>query len=176
MNLKIAFASVVAASAMLVAAQAADVTTTLTGVHICCGSCVKAANGIVAGVSGLTGTVSQEDGSVALTGPDVATVQKGVDALTAAGFFGKSSNPDIKVDASTGAKGATVTTLTISDVHLCCPKCVKAVNAAIDAVPGVTGPTTAAKGSKTFVVTGSFNDADVFAALQKAGFTGKVSP
>jgi len=51
-------------------------------------------------------------------------------------------------------------------------KCVKAVKEALDTVPGVTG-NTAAKDAKTFEVTGDFNDTDVFAALQKAGLTGK---
>ena len=40
-------------------------------------------------------------------------------------------------------------------------------------VSGVTGDT-AAKGAESFTVTGDFNDADVFAALQKAGLTGKA--
>ena len=150
-------------------------TTTLSDVHICCGSCVKGIQAIVAGVSGLKGVVSQEDGTVVLTGPDKATVQKGADALTAGGFFGKSSNADIKIDASTGASGKKVQTLTISNVHLCCAKCVKAVNAILENVPGVKGPSTAAKDAKTFVVTGDFTDSDIFAALQKGGFTGKVS-
>jgi hypothetical protein len=37
----------------------------------------------------------------------------------------------------------------------------------------VTG-NTAAKGAKSFTVTGDFNDKQVFDALQKAGLTGKV--
>jgi len=57
-------------------------------------------------------------------------------------------------------------------VHLCCGKCVKALNAALGTVPGVTG-NTAAKGVKTFEVTGDFNDKEVFVALQKAGLTGQ---
>ena len=93
---------------------------------------------------------------------------------SAAGFFGKSSNPDIKIDASTGAKGQMVQTLNVSDVHLCCAKCVKAVGTALATVPGYQ-TNNAAKGSKTFRVTGNFKDSDVFAALQKAGMTGKVA-
>ena len=48
----------------------------------------------------------------------------------------------------------------------------RAVNEALGTVPGVTG-NTAAKGAKTFEVTGDFNDKEVFDALQKAGFTGQ---
>jgi hypothetical protein len=43
----------------------------------------------------------------------------------------------------------------------------------LKAVPGVTG-NDAAKGVSVFTVTGDFVDSDVFAALQKAGLTGKV--
>ena len=46
-----------------------------------------------------------------------------------------------------------------------------AVSEALGTVPGVTG-NTAAKGAKTFQVTGDFNDKVVFDALQKAGLTG----
>ena len=94
------------------------------------------------------------------------------DALVAGGFFGKCSDASIKLSAATGAKNQTVQTLKIEGVHLCCGKCVKAVNEVLGTVPGVTG-NTAAKGVKTFEVTGSFNDQAVFDALQKAGFTGQ---
>ena len=90
----------------------------------------------------------------------------------AAGFFGKSSDAAIKINADTGAKNQTVSAIKIEGLHLCCGKCVKAVKAALDTVPGVTG-NTAAKGAKSFEVTGNFNDKDVFDALQKAGLTGQ---
>jgi copper chaperone CopZ len=109
---------------------------------------------------------------VALNAPDTATLQKGVDALTTAGFFGTSSDPAIKVNADTGAKNAKVQSITITGLHLCCGKCVKAVNEILAGVPGVTG-NTAAKGAKSFDVTGNFNDKDVFDAFQKAGLTGQ---
>jgi len=155
-----------------VAAQAADVSVTLTEVHVCCPSCVKGVAKAVAEVSDLTAKADQDAGTVTLTGPDTATVQKGADALVAGGFFGKCSDASIKLSAATGAKNQTVQTLTIEGVHLCCGKCVKAVNEALGTVPGVTG-NTAAKGVKTFDVTGSFNDQAVFEALQKAGLTGR---
>jgi copper chaperone CopZ len=175
MNLKDAFACFLALCTMLVSAQAAEVTTTISDVHLCCTSCVKGAQQCVADIPGLTAKVSLEDSTIALSGPDKATVQKGANALTASGFFGKSSNADIKIDASTGATGQKVQTLTVSGVHLCCAKCVKAVGTALSTVPGYA-TNTAAKGAKTFQVTGNFTDTDIFAALQKAGLTGKVAP
>jgi copper chaperone CopZ len=120
----------------------------------------------------LTGKADEDAGAVTLTGPDTATVQKGADALVAAGFFGKSSDPSIKINADTGAKDQMVQSMKIENLHLCCGKCVKAVNDVLATVPGVTG-NTAAKGAKSFEVTGNFNDKAVFDALQKAGLTGQ---
>jgi copper chaperone CopZ len=90
----------------------------------------------------------------------------------AGGYFGKSSDASIKINADTGAKNQKVQSLKIEGLHLCCGKCVKAVTEALATVPGVTG-NTAAKGAKSFEVTGDFNDKDVFDALQKAGLTGQ---
>lgn len=165
------FASAVMALALTLSVRAADVTVTLNDVHICCPSCVKAINKIVASVPNLTANVNQDENSVTMTGPDTATVQKGTDALTDAGFFGKSNDPSIKVNADTGAKNEKVKSITIEHLHLCCGKCVKTVNEILGSVPGVTG-NTAAKGAKSFEVTGDFNDKDVFDALQKGGLTG----
>jgi len=160
------------AAALTLSARAADVTCTITDVHLCCPSCVKGVAKAVAEVTGLTAKADQDAGSVTLTGPDTATVQKGADALVTAGYFGKSSDAAIKLNAATGAKNQKVQSLKIEGVHLCCGKCVKALNAALGTVPGVTG-NTAAKGVKTFEVTGDFNDKEVFVALQKAGLTGQ---
>jgi copper chaperone CopZ len=165
--------SIAAAVALSLSAQAADVSTKITDTHVCCQSCVKAVAKVVKDIPGLTAKADQDDESISLTGPDTATVQKATDALVAAGFYGKSSNPDIKIVSDTGAKGEKVKSLTIENVHLCCGKCVKSVNTALESVSGVTG-NTAAKGATSFTVTGDFNDQDVFAALQKAGLTGKV--
>ena len=107
-----------------------------------------------------------------LTGPDTATVQKAADALVKAGYFGKSS--DVKMQATTGAKGEKVKSLTVEGPHLCCGKCVKAVDEALKGVPGATAHT-ATKGAKSFQVTGDFNDKDLFTALQKEGLSGHVA-
>jgi len=154
-------------------ASAGDVSVKLSDVHLCCANCVKGAQKAVGQVPGVTATASQDDGTVSLTGPDSATVQKAADALVAAGYFGKSSDPAVKMNAKTGAKDQKVKSLEIEDVHLCCGKCVKAVSTALGEVNGVTG-NTAAKGAKSFVVNGDFNDKEVFTALQKAGLTGQV--
>jgi copper chaperone CopZ len=153
-------------------AARADVTVTISDVHLCCPSCVKGVATAEAGITGITAKADQDEDTVVLTGPDKATVQKGADALVAAGYFGKSSDPAITVTAVTGAKNQTVQSIKIEGLHLCCGKCVKAVNEVLAKVPGVTGNTAATK-AKSFEVTGNFNDKDVFDALQKAGLTGK---
>jgi copper chaperone CopZ len=165
--------SLVAALALTSGARAADVTVTMSDVHMCCGSCVKGAQKTVATVDGATGVADQTNRTVVITAPDLATAQKAVDALIKAGFYGKTKDEGIMIVSETGAKGEKVQTLKVKGVHLCCPKCVKAVNKALADVPGVTG-NTATKGAESFEVTGDFKDSDVFAALQKAGLTGKV--
>lgn len=161
------------AFALALSARAADVSTKLTDVHLCCDSCVKGVKTALDKVQGVTATADKDEGTVILTGPDAASVQKAADALVAAGYFGKSSNPDIKIVSATGAKGEKVQSLKVDGVHLCCGKCVKSVNTALESVTGVKA-NTATKGAKSFEITGDFNDKEVFAALQKAGLTGQV--
>jgi copper chaperone CopZ len=96
-----------------------------------------------------------------------------MDDLTAAGFFGKSSDPAIKVNADTGAKNETVSSLEVDNLHLCCGSCVKAVNAVLADVPGYK-TNDAKQGAKSFTITGNINPSVVFAAFQKAGLTGKA--
>jgi copper chaperone CopZ len=159
--------------AFAITIQAAEVSAKLTDVHLCCPGCVKGVKKAVDSVQGATAAADQDEGTVTLTGPDTATVQKAADALVAAGYFGKSSDPAIKLNAETGAKGKNVKSLEVENVHLCCGKCVKAVNTALGEVKGVTG-NSAAKGATSFTVTGDFNDKEVFTALQKSGLTGQA--
>lgn len=152
-------------------ARAESASVQIKDVHLCCQSCVKGVQSAVATVKGATASVDKDAGTVSLAGPDAATVQKAADAIVNAGYFGKSNNPDIKINTNPGATGQKVQSLKVEGVHLCCGKCVSTVNDAMSTVPGATG-NTATKGSKSFTVTGDFNDKDVFAALQKAGLSG----
>ena len=165
--------SVALAFAMIGSLNAADVSVKLTGVHLCCQNCVKGVEAAVGKVEGVTASSDRDAATVTLTGSDKAVVQKAADALVAAGYYGKSSDPDIKLKADTGAKGQKVQELKVDGVHLCCGKCVNAVNDALGSVEGVKA-NTAVKGAKSFAVTGEFDDKDVFTALQKAGLTGRV--
>jgi copper chaperone CopZ len=167
-------ATVITTLAFSLSTWAGETTVKLTDVHLCCPSCVKGVKKTVEGVPGATASANQDDGTVTLNGPDTATVQKAADALVAAGYFGKSSDPAIKLSAETGARNQNVKSLEVENVHLCCGKCVKAVNTALGDVKGVTG-NTATKGAKSFTVNGDFNDKEVFTALQKNGLTGQAA-
>jgi len=165
--------SLVAALALVPVARAADVTVTISKVHLCCDSCVKGADKAVATVDGASCVADKTEHTVVVTAPDAEVAQKAINALVKAGFYGEIKDKSFKIRTKTGAKGEQVQTLKVEGVHLCCPKCVKAVHEALTAVPGVTGDT-CAKGVESFDVTGDFKDSDVFAALHKAGLTGKI--
>jgi len=154
-------------------ALAADQSVKLSDVHLCCTSCVKGVQTIVGKIPGVTTAVDKDAGTVSLTGPDKATLQKTVDSLIAGGFFGKSSDTGITVANNTGAKGEKVQSLKVDGIHICCGSCVTAINDAMETVPGVKA-NTAKKGETSFTITGDFNDKDIFAALQKEGLTGHV--
>ena len=157
-----------------IASASAESIAKITDVHLCCKSCVTGVEKAIAEVPDAKAAVDQDGGTVTLSGPNAATVQKAADALLAAGYFGKCHDSSVKLDASTGAKGQKVQSLKIEGVHLCCGKCVKAVDRAVKSVAGVKEQT-AVKGAKTFEVSGDFNDQEVFTALQKEGLAGKVA-
>jgi copper chaperone CopZ len=161
------------ASAALATMAYADSSVTLSDVHLCCKSCVTGAEKAVATTPGVTAAVDKDAGTIKLTAADNAALQKGVDSLVEAGYFGKSDNAAVTVKADTGAKDGKVTTMTVDGVHLCCDKCAKATKAAVAKAPGVTGDT-AAKKVTSFDVTGNFSQKEVMAALQAAGLTGTV--
>jgi copper chaperone CopZ len=171
------FALATIVAALSCSALAAETSVKLSDVHLCCNSCVKGVDKAVSGVSGVKAESDKDAGTVTITAPDQATAQKAVNALVAAGYFGKSSDSAIKVRARNGAKAAKVDgkvqTLKVSGVHLCCNKCVTSVNDALSKVNGVKA-NTAAKGAETFEVTGDFEGQEVFKALNKAGLAGKA--
>ena len=116
--MKNSLASIMIACALALSAQAADVTAKISDVHLCCQSCVKGVEKAVGEVKGATASVDKDAGTVNLTGPDTATVQKAANALMTAGYFGKSNDAGIKLAADTGAKGRKVQTLKLEGVHL----------------------------------------------------------
>jgi len=144
----------------------------ITDVHLCCKGCVNGVEKAVSEVDGAKAAVDADNGTVTLTAPDAATVQKAADSLIKAGYFGKTED-GIKLNANSGAADKQVQSMKIEGVHLCCGKCVKAVDRAIKEVPGAKEHN-AVKGAKSFEVTGDFNEKQMVTALQKEGITGKV--
>ena len=174
--MKLSSICLAAALACAIPASAADFTAKITDVHLCCQSCVKAAEKAVTSVTGATAAVDKDAGTITITATDKKVAQDAANSLVKAGFWGKS---DARTDSqpllrqATGASGKQVKTLKVEGVHLCCGKCVNGVNDALKDVHGVKA-NTATKGAESFEVTGDFKDSDVFAALRKAGYTGHV--
>jgi len=174
MKLKsVLLAAALGLAAGAVSARAADYSVTLAKVHLCCDSCVDGANDAIAAVAGASLDADKAAKSITITAPDVATAQKAVDALITAGYTGVPSDPAIHIAAAANVPAGEVSALTLSNVHLCCKKCVTSFNAAIAKVPGIAG-STAAKDANSFVITGRFNAQAVMAALNAAGFSAKV--
>ena len=161
------------ATGALAAFANAETTVKISNVHLCCKGCVTGVEKAVGKAKGVTAVVDKDAGTVTLSAADKAAVQGGVDALVAAGYYGKSDSSDVSLKDTSGAKDGKVSMLTVNDVHLCCGKCVTAVTKAIEKVKGVTG-NNAEKGVKSFEVKGDFSPKEVFAALQAAGLTGKA--
>jgi copper chaperone CopZ len=171
--MKFLFLPLVAVAGLALSVPAAEVTSKISEVHLCCKGCVDGVEKAVTGVEGAKAEVDADTGTVVLSGPDTATVQKAADALVKAGYFGKTEG-SLKLDPTTGAADKKVQSLRVEGAHLCCGKCVKAVDRAVKAVPGAKEHN-AVKGAKSFEITGDFNDKELFTALQKEGLTGKVA-
>src|SRR2546423_14296785 len=100
-NLLVAFITV----SLIALSARAETSTKISDVHLCCQSCVKGVNKALADIKDVTASADKDEGTVTLTGPDKASVQKAADALVAAGYYGKSSNEEIKLASDTGAQG-----------------------------------------------------------------------
>ena len=156
----------------LAAFAQAETTVTMTGVHNCCKSCT---NGIVkAGTSaGKDISVTAEGKTVTITTKKKTDAKKAVEAIIAAGYFGK-----VEGEESTGSKAASkpeakLTKATVSGVHLCCKKCADAAIAAVKNVSGITKHDIVAK-SESFIVEGEFTKAELAAALNAEGLAGDI--
>ncbi|HTQ39189.1 MAG TPA: hypothetical protein VMJ32_09170 [Pirellulales bacterium] len=141
---------------------------TLSDMHICCPSCVKAIQTAAATVPGVKCVASQDDYTTTLTADNLATLQKGVDALVKAGFCGTPDNKAIKI-ADVKAPQGKVTKLEIAHVHNCCGKCTAALKDALSDVKGITSNTLEPK-KTSFVLEGNFDAGEAVKALVKSGF------
>ncbi len=154
--------------ASLTGSAFADAAITLNGVHNCCGGCKTGITKAIESVKGATAQVEGE--TVTITAKNSSTAKKALEALLDAGYYGSGEDSEAPKTAASAKvlKGATV-----SGAHLCCNKCVKAVEQAVASVKGVTGSKIESK-AKEFSVEGEFSEGDLIAALNQAGFHGKV--
>ena len=142
---------------------------TLEGVHICCNACVRAINEAVGDVEGATVACDRSAGTVAVTAPDLGTVQKAVDAIVEAGYEGTPDNDEVKIKDDSEAPEGKVKELTLGGAHNCCRACATAINDTLKEVDGVDAVKVEPKGAEV-VVTGDFDAKAIVKALKDAGF------
>ncbi len=119
-------------------------------------------------MKGATALVEGE--TVTITARNSSTAKKALEALLDAGYAG--SGEGIEAPRS-AASTRVLKSATVSGAHLCCNKCVRAVEKAVASVKGVTGSQIESKASE-FTVEGEFSEGELIAALNQAGFHGKV--
>ena len=147
----------------------AEVSVTLSKVHLCCGACVKAVEGAVAKIEGASVEVDQKAGKLVVKADDAKITRKAIGAIGRAGFHGESDHKKIKLPNNSGVKAGKLERLELINVHNCCGGCNKAIKDALASVDGVVGDTAKPK-SKTLVVEGNFDGLAVIKALNSAGF------
>ncbi len=164
--------ALIVASLSLVAGRssfAAESKVTIEKTHLCCNQCVKGAEKAVSSVSGAKAECDKDAGSITITAPDAATAQKAVDALSAAGYYGKSTGAEFKDES--GAVAGNVKSVDVSGFHNCCKKCTTTINNTIKKVPA-TGEV--APKVDTVTVAGDIDEKKLVDAFHDAGFQVKV--
>lgn len=146
---------------------------TLSQVHLCCAGCRRGVEGAVASFEGLE--LSMSGRTITVKGKTGAEVQKAIEAIAAAGFYGESDHKAVKipeVNASGEEEGAA--SIKVAGVHLCCGACIDAVDAALAAIPGAKEHD-ASRNASTFAVTGEdIKPSAVLAALRAQGLNGTL--
>jgi len=146
----------------------AETKVTVSDTHLCCGQCLRAVDSTLKDMAGVKHKSSQEAKTIEITAESDAAAQKAIDALAAAGFYGKLDNDKVKYKpVATG--DAAVQKLEVAGVHNCCGACTNAIKKAVTSVSGVTGTNVKAK-EEAFAIEGNFKPADVVKALLDAGF------
>jgi periplasmic mercuric ion binding protein len=161
------------ALSLVMGADDAKVTVTVSEMHVCCGACIKAIEKAIAKVPGVEGKVEQEsgeegEGMATLTAANYELVQKAIDEIAKAGFHGDLDSDKVKFAAIKTEPG-NVKKLEIANIHNCCKGCVKSIKEALGEVKGVTSNNVEPKKS-SFVIEGDFDPADVVKELLESGF------
>jgi periplasmic mercuric ion binding protein len=163
-------ASVVAllvAIPLLLGADSAPLTVTISDMHLCCKGCTSAVEKAAAKVPGIKCKTSQDDTNTVLVADDAKSMQKALDEIAAA-FCGTLDSKEVEFKPFKFAEGK-VKRLEVAHIHNCCQHCTDSIKGAIEGVAGVTGNTVKNK-QVSFVVEGDFAPEEVVKALQAAGF------
>ena len=155
-------------------ARPSQVKVELTGVHLCCQGCVNAADTALMSVAGVKSRCDMENGTVTLTAGDDAAAQEALDALAAAGFYGRTDNQKLAMRAVSDVPQVKVKSLKVSGIHNCCGLCCEAIKEAIATVDGVIRDTAEPRAT-TFEVIGDFDAAALVKALNAGGFSAQVA-
>jgi copper chaperone CopZ len=149
-------------------ADEAPVKVTIADMHICCSGCVKAIEKAATKVKDVTVAVDEDEATTTLTAPSYAVMQKAIDGIAKAGFYGKLKDKQVHFPPIKTADGK-VQRLEITHVHNCCRGCAEALQEAVEGVDGVASNTIKSK-QVSFVVDGDFVAKDVVQSLLDAGF------
>ena len=169
---KYRLAAAVVAALVTASSARAEVTVTVSDMHLCCKGCTMAAEDAATKIAGVTCVANKDEASAKITAADYATVQKAIDEIAKAGLAGTPDSKEVKFTPAKTPEGK-VTKLEITHIHNCCGACTDAIAAAVEGVEGVTTTTLKPKAT-SFVVEGDFVAADVIKALTEAGFYGST--
>lgn len=150
----------------------------ITGVHLCCGQCVRAVGSTLGDVEGVSGAAcDRETKTVTFSAANDEAAQAGVNALAEAGFFGtaKHGDEELKFPESGAEEDATANEITVSKMHICCPACINAIGDVVKEVDGVN-EASCDRENGTCTVTGSdISVAALVKALNEAGFNATIA-
>lgn len=174
----VATAAVLALSLSVVIAAEKSIAVTITGAHLCCGKCYKGAEKSLEKAKGISNlTFDKKKKTIAFDATDEKSAKAALAALAKGGFHGKAKAGDkkLKFPKQKIKKGTTSNKFTVSEMHLCCGKCVTGAKKALADVKGIEGDLDISQ--KTGEITISGADIDLrsaFKALNKAGFHGSL--
>ena len=155
--------------------QAGEVT--VKELHLCCPQCDKLALEALKDIDGVSAAkADRSKKTVTFSATDDKAAEAGVKALAEEGFYGKATHgsKDVKFPESGAKEGQKSDSVTLSQVHLCCPACVTAVEKALKDLDG-SQQVEADREERTVTITGkSISVPAAVKALNKAGFFAKV--
>jgi mercuric ion binding protein len=150
----------------------AETKVTVSETHLCCGMCLTGVTAALKDVEGVTHKSSQQAKTIEIVAQSDEAAQKAINALAAAGFYGKLDSDKVKYPAASAPEGI-ASKVQVSGIHNCCGACTRAITAAVKAVPGVNGTDIKAR-DEAFTVEGNFQPGELLDALLKAGFYAQV--